>query len=123
MNEAGKDRDTAERAKALFETSVERLDAATLSRLNRGRQRALEELRSGRRLGAWLRWVPATGVAAAAVLTVMIMNDPAVPLPEESLSVTDFELLMEDDSLEMLEDLEFLLWLETAEPDANGNVG
>lgn len=123
MNEAGKDRDTAERAKALFDDSVERLDAATLSRLNRGRQRALEELDSRRRLGAWLRWVPATGVAAAAVLTVMIMNDPAVPLPEESLSVTDFELLLEDDSLEMLEDLEFLLWLETAETEANGNVG
>jgi hypothetical protein len=123
MNEAGKGRDTAERAKALFDDSVERLDAATLSRLNRGRQRALEELDRGRRFGSWLRWVPATGVAAAAVLTVMVMNDPAVPLPEGSMSVIDFELLMEDDSLEMLEDLEFLLWLETADTDTNGNVG
>ena len=32
-------------AKALFDDSVERLDAATLSRLNQGRQQALQEIR------------------------------------------------------------------------------
>ena len=46
---------------------VEQLDAATLSRLNQGRHKALAELhRPG--LVAWGRWAAAAGVAAAAVV-------------------------------------------------------
>ena len=49
-------------AKLAFDDSVERLDAATLSRLNRGRQAALEAAKSGRRARQWTIWAPATGV-------------------------------------------------------------
>ena len=51
-------------AKALFDDSVERLDAATLSRLNQGRQKALQEISAGAPAGQWARWVPAGGLAA-----------------------------------------------------------
>ena len=44
MTESQKDKDFANQAKALFDDSVERLDGATLSRLNQGRHKALEEL-------------------------------------------------------------------------------
>ena len=114
--------ETNVKAKALFDDSVERLDAATLSRLNQSRHAALEQLHSGRTMGAWGRWVPITGVAAAALITVMVVRGPQ---PEDlpTASVTDFEILLDGESLEMLEELEFYSWLETTDLNANDNVG
>jgi hypothetical protein len=110
------------RAKDLFDDSVERLDGATLSRLNQGRHAALDALQNGQSNAVWGHWVPLGGVAAAALLTVIVMRGPnAVDLPSES--VTDFELLLEGESLEMLQDLEFYSWLEASDLDASGNVG
>lgn len=116
------DEELAAQAKELFDDSVERLDAAALSRLNQSRHAALEHLHSGRSSGAWGRWVPLTGVAAAALITVMLVQGPE-PVDLPSASVTDFEILLEGESLEMLEDLEFYSWLETTDLSANDNVG
>ncbi len=110
------------KAKELFDESVDRLDAATLSRLNQVRHAALEAAQGSRSMGVWGRWVPATGVAAAALVTVIVMRGPdAVEIP--SASVTDFEILLEGESLEMLKDLEFYSWLEASDLETNGNVG
>ena len=38
-------------------------------------------------------------------------------------SVTDFELLLGEDNLEMIEDLEFYSWLEASELGADGDLG
>ena len=107
-------------AKAAFDASVEKLDAATLSKLNRGRQQALAELeRPGRR---WSMWAPATGVAAAALVAVMITQSPlTVDEAELPAAVADMEILLGDDSIEMLEELEFYSWLDIAETE--GDVG
>ena len=70
MNDPGKDEQIANQAKELFDDSVERLDAAALSRLNQGRHRALAELEQSGPSATWVRWVPAAGVTAAAVVTV-----------------------------------------------------
>jgi len=125
MNEP-KDNDVndefATQAKELFDDSVERLDAAALSRLNQGRHAAIEQLQGRRAVTIWGRWVTATGIAAAALVAVMVMRGPEMEdLPAES--VTDFDILLEGESLEMFEDLEFYSWLEAADLDANGNVG
>ena len=114
----------ARQAKALFDDSVERLDAATLSRLNQGRQQALAELDRTRSYGQWSRWVPATGVAAAAVVAVVVWqgNPTETPAPAPT-AMTDFEILLSEDSLEMIEDLEFYSWIGAAEVETNGNVG
>ena len=64
-NENGSDKRFTEQAKAVFDDSVERLDAAALSRLNQSRHAALEALHGGRSAAIWGRWVPATGVAAS----------------------------------------------------------
>ena len=109
------------KAKELFDDSVDRLDAATLSRLNQGRHAALDVLQGSRAVGVWGRWIPATGVAAAALVAVMVLRSPnAVDLPIEL--VTDFEILLEGESLEMLEHLEFYSWLEASDLEMNGNV-
>ena len=114
----------ADKAKQLFDGSVEQLDAATLSRLNQGRHAALEELPRSRPSAIWMRWLPATGIAAAAIVTVMVMRGPnGVDVSIEPDVAADFEILLEDESLEMLEDLEFYSWLEAADLDENGNVG
>jgi hypothetical protein len=112
------------KAKALFDDSVDSLDAATLSRLNQGRHRALAELQRASAVGPWLRWLPATGIAAAALLAVMVMRGPdGVETIAGPATASDFEMLLEEDSLDMLEELEFYYWLEASDLEANGNVG
>jgi hypothetical protein len=100
-----------ERAKQRFDESVANLDGETRSRLNRGRQAALAEITSGRR--AWIEWMPAAGVAAAAVVAVVLWtgSPPTDELTPSSAS-TDIEILLTEDSFEMLEDLEFYSWIE-----------
>ena len=114
----------AEQAKALFDDSVEQLDAATLSRLNQGRQQALQEIRDTGSGGEWARWVPAGGVAAAAVVAVVVWQ--GVPVEHSAPAAgtaTDFEIMLSEDSLDMLEDLEFYSWIDAANPDPDSDVG
>jgi len=117
----------AARAKERFDQSVRGLDGQTQSRLNRGRHAALAELQP--RQGPWLQWAPAAGVAAAAVVAVVILNgrapvDELTPLP----TANDFEILLNEESFEMLEELEFYSWMDLEaelddDLDGNGNVG
>lgn len=124
MNEQRNDERLTEVAKQLFDESVESLDAATLSRLNKGRHDALAELSHKRAARQWLWWMPATGVAAAVLVTVMLMRGPnGVDLPPASVTVSDFEILMEDENLEMLEDLEFYSWIDFSELTGSNDVG
>lgn len=123
MTESRKSEDFKKRAKALFDGSVEQLDGATLSRLNQGRHKALAELeRPG--VVHWGRWAPAVGVAAVAAVAVVMMNGTVVDVPAEGpVTASDFEMLLEADSLEMLEDLEFFSVLDVVDTETNGNVG
>ena len=117
------DKEFAETAKRQFDDSVERLDAAALSRLNQGRHRALEELRKPA-WSHWERWAPAAGIAAAAVVAVIVMRGPAGVDPGAgNLTASDFEMLLESDDLEMYEDLEFFSLLAEMDQDDGGNVG
>ncbi len=108
------DKAFAEKAKQLFDESVEGLDGQTRSRLNRGRQAALEELETVR--PAWVQWAPAAGVAAAAVVAVVLWsgNLPVDQLTPDA-SAADFEILLTEDSFELLEDLEFYSWIDLDE--------
>lgn len=110
----------ARRARGLFDESVEALDAATLSRLNRGRHRALEEARGARPGLRWSPWLPAGGVAVAAAVAVLMVGggDPA-PVPMDADRAADLEIILEGDDFEMLEDLEFYSWMELERDDAS----
>lgn len=102
-------------ARTLFDGSVERLDASTLSTLNQGRHRALAEASAQPR--QLLRWVPAAGMAAAAVLAVMVVLPDPVAVEPMPAAVSDMEILLGEDSIEMLEDLEFYAWIEMLEQE------
>jgi len=108
------------KAKAAFDASVDKLDAATLSKLNASRHRALEELTRPTR--QWSRWAPATGVAAAALLAVIWLQSPtAVQDAAGPVNVMDMEILLGEDSIEMLEELEFYSWIDVG--DLESDVG
>ena len=112
-------------AQELLRDSAEHLDAATLSQLNQARQKALAELDSGRKHGRsrFSQWVPAGAVAATAVLAAILWTGQIAPPTEDQdfiaqeipLDVaTDIELLLAEESLEMIEDLEFFTWLDAS---------
>jgi len=117
----GHDEKFGKRAKQLFDDSVDELDAATLSRLNRGRHQAIDEL--GRPGLGWYRWVPAAGIAALTLVAVMVLLPGPQPVPGDALpgEVTDVEILLGEDAIEMLEDLEFYTWIDLA--GDSGDVG
>ena len=113
-NDIAAEKAFAEKAKKLFDESVEGLDAETRSRLNRGRHAALEQLATGKPV--WVQWAPAAGVAAAAVFAVVLWtgNQPVDDITPAA-SASDFEILLTEDSFEMLEDLEFYSWIDLDE--------
>ena len=120
-------------AKAMFEESVDRLDGQAQSRLNRSRQAALAKLdRSAAELNRWKQWVPAAGAATVATVAVVLLSgNPEVDQvvnPNATQPVGDFELLMADDSFDMLLNLEFYSWVEIdaaveGDPDTGADVG
>ena len=122
QNDTVKDDELAAKAKALFDASVDGLDGQTLSQLNRNRHEALEQA-AGRRTIAWTQWVPATGVAAAAVVAVAVWNsEPSLAPSDAPSTASDFEIILEVDDLEMLEELEFYSWIEL-EDEMASHVG
>lgn len=104
-----------ERAKRAFDESVAGLDGQTRSRLARARARALE----GADRPRWLRWPGATGLlpagalAAAVLAAFFVLNGPERPSPGMDLAeLSDLDILLGEDDLELYEELEFYAWLE-----------
>lgn len=127
--------DFERRTRTLLEESIARLDGRTRSRLNRARQRAMEEY-AERRTAPWRRWfvagplLPAGAVAAAALVAVTLWIAPRSVGPglatyrggEVATAFEDLELLADGgdfvDAGEALE-FDFLEWA-AAEAEAVG---
>jgi hypothetical protein len=115
------------RTKRAFDDSVGGLDAATRSQLTQARHRALEERQSGHD-GAWRRSLIPAGALTATALVVWftVWQQPTTTEVVQSAALSDLEILLSDEDLEMLrEELEFYGWLED-QPEfagANDNVG
>ena len=92
------------------------LDAATASRLNRGRQHALDlGLARPRARPGFLPYALAASIVAVLALTVILrVPERAEPMPAAAApsSADDLELLAGSEELEMIENLEFYAWLE-----------
>ena len=120
-----KDRDFEERKKRLFDQSVAALDGATRSKLTQARYRALEEL-VGPRKPIWNRsWLPAGAAAAVAVLSLMLWQGQLEPVSDAGFdvaAVTDLEILLGEEELEMVEELEFYAWLDEQAELTSGQI-
>ena len=93
-------------AKAELGRSAQQLDELTIARLRAARRNALEA--RPRRLA----WLAAGGLATAALtatLVAVLLLAPAAAPPVSGLE--QFDLLSENDSLELYRDLEFYRWL------------
>jgi hypothetical protein len=107
------------RATMLLDESVDNLDAATLSQLNRARQAALA---AGRKRPARWAWGAGLAGAVAAVfgLAIGLHHEPEATLPPIAatpLQAGDIDLLTsDDDAIDLAENLDFYAWLEK-QPD------
>jgi hypothetical protein len=115
-----------QRAKALFDESVQALDAGTLSKLHRARRQALAG--AGEKRAPWTAWMPAGAVTAGAVAAIAAVAWHARGTGElPGTAEIDAEILLAGEELEMLEDLEFYRWLALVEageePGAGGEAG
>jgi hypothetical protein len=134
---AGQRSEFESRTQALLEASTARLDGRVRSRLNEARHAALEAHATRQRsplarlFGAHSGWVPAGGLAAVAVLAVVLFTGrPGAEAPSVALNgdgapaIEDLELLADNDVLELASeaDVEFYEWA-LAEADASSGDG
>jgi hypothetical protein len=122
-------------AQRLLRQSADDLPAATRSRLNQARQKALAEFdrRGGQPAGLGVGWKPVAMTAVVALLVVAVwlgrMSDRQAPAPEVAATATpataegalELELMLADENLEMIEDLEFYDWLDAGMAGAGGD--
>ena len=112
------DKDFLKQSKKILDDSVDSLDAATLSRLNQARQKAIQRPISV--AGFFARPLPVTAVASMGVAVIAAWLWMAFPEDKPSLHVAqqdaalqyeDLEILISDTELELLDQLEFVSWL------------
>lgn len=117
------DDELAQQARAVFDDSVESLDAATRSRLNRSRQAALEKAASQPPYLRPLPWLATSGAAAAVVAAILLTGPADAPPSMPPMdAAADVEILLDGDDFEMLEELEFYSWIELG-PETASHVG
>ena len=95
-----------------LDRSCDRLDAATLSQLNRIRHEAMAV--SGQTFTPWRVFAASTLTACALVLAVNFFFNPADTGSTEELALSELEameVLSADESLEFYEDIDFYQWL------------
>jgi hypothetical protein len=107
--------------KQSLDQQASELDTATLSALRQARVHALNALESKQR---WFKpntiWVGGLVTATTLLIALLLVwpgeNDIS---PEMVQGVADIDLLFDDDSIELYEDLDFYLWLEQQESSVN----
>lgn len=109
-----REREIAERARQLFTESVQSVDGQTRSKLAQARARAVEAA-SQRRNRWWFApssLVPIGGVAAAALAVALIWQGAEIPSATmQPAVISDLDLLLEGEDLDLLEELDFYAWL------------
>ncbi len=114
MNLDNKDKDFLRHSKKLLDDSVDSLDAAMLSRLNRARQKALDAHLDSRRTNFFLAFRTGAVFVSFAVAAVVVLLWTAT-LQQQPLVLAqqyeDIDMLTADADLDLLEDLEFVSWL------------
>ena len=110
------------RIRAELDRQADALDGSARSRLTQARHAALDALDDRPRF-ALHRLAPAFALVLVAVVAVGLLWPSAqlepAPVPTAAETMADMELLAIDTELELLADLEFYLWLESAMPESD----
>ena len=121
--------ETERRARELFDSSVEGLDAGMRSRLNRARQAALAEVRPAPRR-PWRGWLPIAAAASAAMLAVALWRlpgagpEPAAKDGEAVPAAEVVEMLADGEDFDpVTEDPAFYAWIEARGLASNNGTG
>lgn len=104
------------RSKAVFDASVGNLDGRTRTALTRARYAALAELERSHQPLSWRAFGPLAGVAAAAFVLLALFAPLHLTLQPEgqAIPLEDLDIVAEAESFELLENLEFYAWLDSA---------
>jgi len=98
------------RVKAALDEGNEHLEARVRSRLRQARHAALAQVQP--RPVFWTRqWVPALGVAAAAVLAILVWPHAPTMQPQDE-ALDDLEIVLAGENLDLLENLDFYEWVD-----------
>lgn len=102
-------------SKDLFDASVAELNANIRSRLTQARHAAVAAMARQRTPWAFRRWMPATGMVAAALTgAIVLLTHTTPPQPfRDALAADDMTLLLEGDNLDLIEEMEFYAWLDS----------
>jgi hypothetical protein len=96
----------------LLNDSADGLDGHVRSRLTQARFAAVQEARKQRMPLFWRGWVPVGAAAGAAALGILLWTGSGkTPHAPATTPLDDVDLMTADDSLEMIEELEFYAWL------------
>jgi hypothetical protein len=117
-DDSGREAAWVDRAVALLDESTQSLDAATLSRLNRARSKALAHRRGVHR--GWLAGGGLMAAAAALVLAFGLLHHPAGPPVMSDDPAAEADPLASEDNLDLYENLDFYAWLDAQQQDTNG---
>lgn len=108
-------------AQELLQASADGLDGHIRSRLTQARSAAVEEARKTRHRFDWRLWIPAGALAGAAALAVLMWSGspqaPQAPALAGHNSLDDLDIMVTNESFELLEELEFYEWVAAADSD------
>lgn len=99
------------RVTAALDDSTEHMDAATLSKLHRARQHALDQSQTRRPYPAWF---PAGAVAASLVVVMAVwlnITPATMPLDAGQAEFIADTAALSNDDIDLLSELEFYAWL------------
>ncbi|VAW59823.1 hypothetical protein MNBD_GAMMA11-104 [hydrothermal vent metagenome] len=97
-----------------LDESADSLDAATLSRLNQARQKALQSQTKPGILSSTLPAGIMAGLGVAVVTAWLLLSQTQSEQAQQhqlAYETQDMDMLTSDTELELLEDLEFVSWL------------
>ena len=107
IHKASNEEQFLQKVREQLNASEQSLDAATLSRLNQARQKALAQ----RKPLTWTLWLPAAAMATVVAALIggnLFLQKPEPENNSQQFAFEDIELLASDADIDLLQDMDML---------------
>jgi len=113
MNDNHQEKEFVSQVKKILDSSIENLDAGTLSRLTQARNKSLESLKGKMRKPYYWMTASAAGLLAAGLIMFVTMFpfNKAEKTKIET-AIEHFEMVTTTEHFDLFENLDFYIWLE-----------